>query len=257
MVEKNGAFLQMNGIEAYYGEIRVLNGVSISVAEGEINAILGANGAGKTTTLRTISGVLLPEYGEIYFEGKRIDGSDPAKIVQMGIVQVPEGREIFPNLTVKETLLMGAFTRSDKTTLHSELDWIFTLFPVLQARIRQDSDTLSGGEQQMLAIGRALLAKPRLLMLDEPSLGLSPILVKEIFRVLQELNEQRMSILLVEQNVRLALNISHKGSVLDKGMIVMSGTPQSLMEEDKVRESYLGEGKGKYVARRKLWSGIL
>ena len=152
---------------------------------------------------------------------------------------------------------MGAFTRQDKSGLDSELDWVFSLFPVLKTRMKQDGDTLSGGEQQMLAIGRALLAKPKLLMMDEPSLGLSPILVKEIFKVIKELNEQKITILLVEQNVRVALNVSHKGYVIDKGMIVMSGSPEELFEEDKVKESYLGEGKGKYVARRKLWAGIL
>ncbi len=248
--------LEMKGIETYYGEIRVLNGVSISMSRGEICSILGANGAGKTTTLRTISGVLLPEYGEIYFNGARIDGIDPAKIVKMGIVHVPEGREIFPNLTVKETLLMGAFTRKDRKSLNAELEWIFSLFPALKDRLKQDSDTLSGGEQQMLALGRALLAGPKLLILDEPSLGLSPIYVKEIFKVIKELNKNNMSILIVEQNIRHALNISHRGFVLEKGMIVMSGSPEELMKEDKVRESYLGEGKGKYVARRKLWSSM-
>jgi len=255
--DKENAFLEMKGIETYYGEIRVLNGVSISLFEGEISAILGSNGAGKTTTLRTVSGVLLPEYGEIYFQGKRIDGLDPAKIVRMGIVQVPEGREIFPDLNVKETLLMGAFTRKDRSNINSDLEQVFSLFPVLKSRIKQDSATLSGGEQQMLAIGRALLAKPKLLMLDEPSLGLSPILVKDIFRAIEGLNKENISILIVEQNVRYALNISHRGFVLDKGMIVMSGTPEELIEEDKVKESYLGEGKGKYIARRKLWAGIL
>ena len=254
---KNNGLLQLKGIETYYGEIRVLNGVSASISEGEISAILGSNGAGKTTTLRTISGVLLPEYGEIYFDGKRIDGLDPARIVKMGLVQVPEGREIFPDLTVKENLLMGAFTRKDRKALSSEIERILTLFPALKARIKQDSDTLSGGEQQMLAVGRALLAKPRLLMLDEPSLGLSPLLVVEIFRVIKELQEEGISILVVEQNVRHALSISHRGFVLEKGMMIMSGTAQELMEESKVKESYLGEGKGQYVARRKLWAGIL
>ncbi len=258
MGDGNQALLQMKGVETYYGEIRVLHGVSLSIAEGEISAILGSNGSGKTTTLRTISGVLLPDYGEIHFDGKRIDGLDPAKIVKMGVVQVPEGREIFPDLTVKEALLMGAFTRKDRDKIGSDLEWVFSLFPPLKERVKQDCDTLSGGEQQMLAIGRALLAKPRLLMLDEPSLGLSPVLVKEIFSVIKRLNqEDRISILVVEQNVRHALNISHKGYVLEKGMMVMSGTPKELMEEDRVKESYLGEGKGQYVARRKLWAGIL
>jgi len=249
--------LQLKGIETYYGEIRVLNGASVSISEGQISAILGSNGAGKTTTLRTISGVLLPEYGEIYFGGKRIDGLDPARIVRMGLVQVPEGREIFPDLTVMENLLMGAFTRKNRKALDTELDRIFTLFPILKARIKQDADTLSGGEQQMLAIGRALLAQPRLLMLDEPSLGLSPMLVSEIFKTIRKLREQNISILVVEQNVRQALNIAQMAFVLEKGMIIMSGTSQELMEESKVKESYLGEGKGQYVARRKLWAGIL
>lgn len=256
-MENNNALLHVKGIETYYGEIKVLNGVTMAIKEGEVSVVLGANGAGKTTILRTVSGVLLPEYGEIYFQGERIDGLDPAKIVRKGIVQIPEGREIFPNLTVRETLLMGAFLRKDKSNLDSELEHIFTLFPVLKNRIKQDCDMLSGGEQQMLAIGRALLAKPKLLMMDEPSLGLSPILARKIFQVIQDLNKDNISILIVEQNVRHALNVSHKGFVLDKGMIVMSGTPDELIEEDTVKESYLGEGKGKYVARRKLWAGIL
>ncbi len=251
------ALLELKGIETYYGEVRVLNGISISIFPSQVGAILGANGAGKTTILRTISGVLRPEYGEIYFKGKRIDGLDPAKIVKMGIVHVPEGREIFPDLTVKENLLLGAFTRKDRKNIVSELEWLLSLFPVLKNRLKQDADTLSGGEQQMLAIGRALLAKPKLLMLDEPSLGLSPRLTQEIFKIIKALKEQGMSILIVEQNVRQAMNISHNGFVLEKGMIVMSGTPQQLLAEDKVKESYLGEGKGQYVARRKLWAGIL
>jgi len=254
---ENSPLLELKGIETYYGEIRVLNGVSMKVSPSRICAVLGGNGAGKTTLLRTISGVLIPEYGEIHFEGKRIDGLDPAEIVRLGIVQVPEGREIFPDLTVRENLLMGAFTRRDRTTIASELERIFSLFPILEARLKQDADTLSGGEQQMLAIGRALLAKPRLLMLDEPSLVLSPILVKQIFEVIVKLNQQGIAFLLVEQTVRQALKSAHNGFVLEKGMIVMSGTPRELLEEDKVRESYLGEGKGQYIARRKLWAGIL
>ncbi len=256
-MEKENPLLQLKGIETYYGEIRVLNGASLSISEGQISAVLGSNGAGKTTTLRTISGVLLPEYGEIHFDGKRIDGLDPARIVQMGLVQVPEGREIFPDLTVRENLLMGAFTRKDRKSIDSGLEEMLTLFPSLKARIKQDADTLSGGEQQMLAIGRALLAQPRLLMLDEPSLGLSPMLVVEIFNTIKKLQEQGISILIVEQNVRHALNIAHMAFVLEKGMIIMSGTADELMEESKVKESYLGEGKGQYVARRKLWAGIL
>jgi len=251
------ALLEMKGIETYYGEMRVLNGISITVPPSQVCAVLGANGAGKTTLLRTISGVLLPEYGEIYFEGKRIDGLDPAEIVKRGIVHVPEGREIFPDLTVKENLLLGAFSRKDRKHILFELEKILFLFPGLKDRLKQDADTLSGGEQQMLVIGRALLAKPKLLMLDEPSLGLSPLLTQEIFKIIEALNEQGISILIVEQNVRQAMTISQKGFVLEKGMIVMSGSPQELLEEDKVKESYLGEGKGLYVARRKLWAGIL
>ncbi len=257
MPDQNNPLLEMKGIETYYGESRVLNGVSISISSGEVCAVLGANGAGKTTILRTISGVLLPEYGEIYFDGDRIDGLDPAAIVRMGIVHVPEGREVFPDLTVKENLMMGAFSRRDRRRISSDLDWLFSLFPILKDRLRQDADTLSGGEQQMLAIARALLSKPRLLMLDEPSLGLSPLFVKEIFSVIELLHQNGISILIVEQNVRHALRVSHKGFLLEKGMIVMSGTPAELLDEDKVRESYLGEGKGKYVARRKLWAGLV
>jgi len=243
--------LKMVGVETFYGKIKVLHGISLEVKEGQLVCILGTNGSGKTTILKTISGLVEPEYGTIHFQGERIDHLDPEKLVAMGISHVPEGRQIFPKLTVYENLLMGGFLIKDRDMLHHRLAEVYRLFPVLKKRHKQIAGTLSGGEQQMLAISRALMLKPKLLLLDEPSLGLSPILVQDIFDTIKELHRSDVTILLVEQNVNYALRISDYGYVLSAGKIFMSGTYEELQREEKVRETYLGEGK--YVRRSKLW----
>lgn len=234
--------LKVKNIETYYGPILAVRGVSMEVREAQIAAILGPNGAGKTTILKTIMGLLedQPDKGTIEFAGKRIDGKDAEQIVRMGIAYVPEGREVFPELTVDENLRMGAYSRTDKTQIKQDYQRVLIHFPILASRRNQWAGTLSGGEQQMLAIGRALMARPKLLMLDEPSLGLSPILVREIFRIIQELNQEGITILLVEQNARMALRIAHFGFVLENGRIVLANTPDVLMQDQDVREFYLG-----------------
>jgi branched-chain amino acid transport system ATP-binding protein len=233
--------LSLRNISTYYGNIQALHGVSIEVAEGEIITLLGANGAGKTTTLKSISGVAPPRQGAIVFMGENIEEMSPEKIVAKGIVQVPEGRRIFPLLTVAENLDMGAFLRKDKSGIKKDLDYAYDLFPILAERRHQAGGTLSGGEQQMLAISRGLMAQPRLLLLDEPSLGLAPIIVRRIFEVIKKINaEQNTTIFLVEQNANLALQTAHRGYIMTTGLITMSDTADNLMKNDAVKSAYLG-----------------
>ena len=236
------SMLEIKNIETFYGLIYALRGVSLTVDEGTVTAILGNNGAGKSTILKTVMGLLddQPDKGAIEFLGKRIDGKDPEVIVRMGISYVPEGREVFEELSVKENLQMGAYIRSDRSGIKKDIDNIYAYFPVLKQRENQWAGTLSGGEQQMLAIGRALMNRPRLLFLDEPSLGLSPILVKEIFKIVTAINEAGVTILLVEQNARMALNISDIGLILENGRFVMKGNSEELMEDKDVKEFYMG-----------------
>ncbi len=232
--------LRLDGVHVYYGEIHALKGVSLDVERGEIVALLGNNGAGKTTTLKTISGLLAPRRGTIHLEGAPLVGTPPHAVVGLGVGHVPEGRRIFNRLTVRENLMMGAFLRSDGD-IDADLERAFALFPRLRERIAQVAGTLSGGEQQMLAIGRALMARPRLLLLDEPSMGLAPVLVEQIFETIGEVNRQGMTILLVEQNASMALSIAHRGYVLETGAIVLTGTATALSENAEVRRAYLGE----------------
>jgi len=237
-----GTLLEIKNIETYYGLIYALRGLSLSVEEGTITAILGNNGAGKSTILKTACGLIddQPDKGTIEFMGKRIDGKDTEKIVRMGISYVPEGREVFEELTVRENLLMGAYIRKDRTGIKNDFDRVYGLFPVLKAREGQWAGTLSGGEQQMLAIGRALMNLPKLLFLDEPSLGLSPILVNDIFKIIRTIHKEGTTILLVEQNARMALAISHFGLILENGRFVMKGRASELMEDRDVKEFYMG-----------------
>ena len=245
--------LKLIGIETFYGKIKALHGVSLEVEEGMLVCILGANGAGKTTILKTISGIVKPEMGTIHFDGQRIDGMDPEEIIKLGISLVPENRRIFPGLTVYENLLMGGFLIKDKGLFEKRLEKVTDHFPVLLKRESQQAGTLSGGEQQMLALARALMLEPKLLLLDEPSLGLSPKLVQDIFAIVKDLHQSGVTMLLVEQNVNHALKISDYGYVLTSGKIFLSGTYDELYEEEKVRDMYLGEGK--YTRRARLWSG--
>lgn len=233
--------LRVTDIYTFYGSIAALKGISFEVKKGEIVTLIGANGAGKSTTLMTISGVEQPRKGTIEFEGRRIDGAPPHSIVRAGISQVPEGRRIFPRLSVMENLRMGAYLRDDRDEIRKDLEWVFSLFPVLQERIRQLGGTLSGGEQQMLAIARALMARPKLLLLDEPSLGLAPVLVETIFKTIDQINNEGTTVLLVEQNAHMALNLADRGYVLEVGTIVLSGRAQDLLENVEVRKAYLGE----------------
>ena len=234
--------LKINGIETFYGNIRALKGISLDVPEGSIVTLLGANGAGKTTTLKTISGITPAATGTIEFMGQRIDRIAPEKIVRLGISHVPEGREVFKDLTVTENLKMGAYTRKDKREIAASLQTVYTHYPILRERRNQLAGTLSGGEQQMLAIGRALMSRPKLLLLDEPSLGLAPKLVAEIFRILKDINRHEgITVLLVEQNANKALSIAHYGYVLETGRITLADTAPHLLQNDHVRRSYLGE----------------
>ena len=236
------SLLEIKNIETYYGLIYALRGVSLSVPEGKTTAILGSNGAGKSTLLKTVMGLLddQPDKGTIEFEGKRIDRKDPEVIVRRGISYVPEGREVFEELTVHENLLMGAYIRRDRAGVRNDTETIFKHFPVLRERQDQWAGTLSGGEQQMLAIGRALMNRPKLLFLDEPSLGLSPLLVKDIFSIIKAINKEGVTILLVEQNARMALSIAHIGLVMETGRFVLKGSAEELREDEDVQEFYLG-----------------
>jgi branched-chain amino acid transport system ATP-binding protein len=235
------AVLEVDNVHTYYGNIHALKGITINVNEGEVVTLIGSNGAGKTTTLKTISGVLRPRAGQIRFQGKRIDNIEPDRIVQMGIAHAPEGRRIFSRMTVLENLEMGAYARRDREGIKADMERVLTLFPRLRERLTQKGGTLSGGEQQMLAIGRALMSRPRLLLLDEPSMGLSPILVETIFQVIRDINKQGTTVLLVEQNALMALQVAHRGYVIQTGQIVMEDTGQNLLKSELVRKAYLGE----------------
>ena len=234
--------LRLTDVHTFYGPIEALKGISLEVKESEIVALIGANGAGKSTTLMTISGVLIPRRGQIEFLDENIAGLPTHAIVGKGISQVPEGRRIFPRLTVLENLEMGAFLRRDRRECESDLESVFEQFPILKERRSQLGGTLSGGEQQILAIGRALMARPKLLLMDEPSLGLAPIVVKKIFEIIRKINRGGRTILLVEQNARAALNLAHRGYVMETGRIVMEGEARALLSDPRVREAYLGEG---------------
>jgi len=235
------AMLELKGVHTYYGNIHALKGVSLYMDKGEIVTLIGGNGAGKTTTLNTISGLLKPRQGTISLEGKRIDTVLPHKIVEMGVSQAPEGHRIFARLTVRENLEMGAFTRTDAEGIQEDMDRVFRLFPVLKERVKQPGGTLSGGEQQMLAIGRALMAHPKVMLLDEPSMGLAPMLVEAIFQTIRDLNEQGTTILLVEQNALAALSVADRGYVMETGTITLTGTGQELLNDPRVKAAYLGE----------------
>jgi branched-chain amino acid transport system ATP-binding protein len=233
--------LRMDNVKTYYGNIRALKGISITVDEGEIVCLIGGNGAGKSTTLMTISGVLTPIEGDVLYHERSIVSVRPDNIVKMGVCQVPEGRMIFPILTVMENLDLGSYTRKDTKGVKEDFDRVFQLFPVLYERRKQYGGTLSGGEQQMLAIARALMGRPKLLLLDEPSLGLAPILVDTIFETIRRINDQGTTILLVEQNAQLALQFSNRGYVIETGNIILEDTSEELLENESVKKAYLGE----------------
>jgi branched-chain amino acid transport system ATP-binding protein len=235
------ALLEINDIHTYYGAIQALHGVSVQVDEGEIVTLIGANGAGKSTLLNTVCGLLRPRQGSIYFEGEPIHALPPHEIVVRGIAQAPEGRNVFGRLNVSENLEMGAFARKDKDGIQRDMERVYTLFPRLKERSRQMAGTLSGGEQQMLAIGRSLMANPRVLLLDEPSMGLAPILVEAIFDTIREINSLGVTILLVEQNALMALSVAKRGYVLETGEIVLKDSASALQENEMVRKAYLGE----------------
>ncbi len=232
--------LRVRGLHTYYGDLHALRGVSLHVAEGEIVSVIGSNGAGKTTTLMTISGVLAPRKGEVEFDGRRLEGRKPSEIVGLGLGHVPEGRQLFGSMSVEENLLMGACSRRAKEDRAASLDRVYSLFPRLLERRQQSAGMLSGGEQQMVAIGRGLMAVPRLLMLDEPSLGLSPVMVTVMFRAIQQINQAGTTILLVEQNVFRALKLSRRGYILENGGIVAEGSSAELLRNPQVRATYLG-----------------
>ncbi|MFY9227213.1 MAG: ABC transporter ATP-binding protein [Blastocatellia bacterium] len=233
--------LQLEDLHVSYGAIKALKGISIKVEQGEVVTLIGANGAGKTTTLRTITGLLTPKQGRVLFEGKDISGTPTHKVVAQGICMSPEGRGVFANLSVEENLELGAYLANDAARIKSDLEKVFVLFPRLKERLKQISGTLSGGEQQMVAIGRAMMARPRLLLLDEPSLGLAPLVVKAIFQAIDEINKAGTTVLLVEQNAHTALKHSHRAYVLETGTIVLEGNSQELAADKRVREAYLGE----------------
>jgi branched-chain amino acid transport system ATP-binding protein len=235
------SLLAVNDIHTYYGHIHALKGISITVEQGEVVTLIGSNGAGKTTTLKTISGLLRPREGTIELEGERISGMPAHVIVSKGIGQSPEGRQIFTRLTVMENLEMGAYSRQDKSTIQKDLDHVFQLFPRLAERRAQAGGTLSGGEQQMLAMGRALMTRPRILLLDEPSMGLAPVLVDTIFEIIKALNAEGVTILLVEQNATRALSVANRGYVLETGRIIIQGNAHELAANEEVRKAYLGE----------------
>lgn len=232
--------LNIRDLHVHYGGIHALKGISIDVPEGKIVTLIGANGAGKSTTLRTIAGLVRRTSGEILYKGKSIAGWSPEDVVKAGIVMVPEGRRIFPHLSVLDNLMLGAYSRNDKDGIKRDLEWVCELFPKLKERLWQKGGTLSGGEQQMLALARALMGSPKLLMLDEPSLGLAPMLVKEVFEIIETINQQGKTVLLVEQNAFASLKIAHYAYVLEVGQIVLEGTCQELLKDKRVHEAYLG-----------------
>lgn len=234
------AMLEVKDLNVYYGAIHAIKNISFEVNEGEIITLIGANGAGKTTTLHAVSGLLKPKSGSIHFCGKEITHTDAYKIPKLGLAQVPEGRRVFANMTVMENLEMGAYIRNGKENLNEEYERIFERLPRLKERRKQAAGTLSGGEQQMLAIGRALMSKPKMLLLDEPSMGLSPILVQEIFSIIQDVNKTGVTVLLVEQNAKMALNIANRAYVLETGQVVISGDAKELSNNEQVRKAYLG-----------------
>ena len=238
----NGIILSVEGVHTYYGAIHALKGVTIEVREGEVVTLIGSNGAGKSTTLRTINGLVHPRQGSIHFQGRDITKTAPHEIVAMGISQSPEGRRLFPRMTVLENLEMGAFQRSDKSAMQDDLERVYGLFPRLHERRSQRAGTLSGGEQQMCAMGRALMARPKLLMLDEPSMGLAPIFVERIFEIVVEINKQGTPILLVEQNALAALAVAKRGYVLETGSVALTDEAAVLRDNEQVRKTYLGEG---------------
>ena len=232
--------LEVKGISVAYDDIQVLNGVNLRVQEGEIVTLIGSNGAGKTTTLNSISGLMDIREGTITLDSRRIDQMPPHRIIELGVTQIPEGRELFPEMTVLENLELGAYLPRARKLYGESLEWVYQLFPVLKGRSSQMTGTLSGGEQQMVAIGRGLMARPKILMLDEPSLGLAPLVVDELFQIINEINKTRVDILLVEQDVNLALEIAHRAYLIENGKIVMEGKSQDFVADDYVRESYLG-----------------
>ena len=235
------ALLEVRNLETFYGPIMAIRGVSLVVNKGEVVTVLGANGAGKTTLLKTISGIMDPEKGQVLFEGEEIQGREPHQIVKRGIVQVPEGREVFPLLTVEENLALGAYTRSDKAEIARDRDLVFSYFPILAERRRQEAGTLSGGQQQMLAIGRGLMLRPKIMLLDEPSLGLSPLLTQEIFTILRRLNaDEGVTMMVVEQNAAVALDLADRGYVMELGRIVMSDSAERLAASEDIQSFYLG-----------------
>ena len=246
--------LRVKNLESFYGPIMAIRGASLRIRKGEIVTVLGANGAGKTTLLKTISGVMNPEKGEIFYRGEDIAGSEPDQVVRDGIVHVPEGREVFPLLSVEENLRMGAFTRSDNAAIAKDIEMVFGYFPILKERRKQNAGTLSGGQQQMMAIGRGLMARPEVMLLDEPSLGLSPLLVKEIFAIIRRLNRERgVTMLLVEQNAKVALDVAHYGYVMELGRLVMDGPAKQLAQSKDVQEFYLGVREDENPRGQRRW----
>lgn len=232
--------LEVKNLSVHYGMIQAVRNVDFTVNEGEIVSLIGANGAGKSTILKTLSGLIHPSEGEIVYLGENIASTSAKKIVEKGLVQVPEGRHVFPGLTVKENLELGAFLRKDKEEIQKDMEAVFESFPILKERKDQDAQTLSGGEQQMLAMGRALMSRPKLLLLDEPSMGLAPIFIREIFKIIQEIQKTGTTVLLIEQNAKMALSISNRAYVLETGSVVLSGTGQELLESDEIQKAYLG-----------------
>lgn len=232
--------LEVKNLSVHYGMIQAVRNVDFTVNEGEIVSLIGANGAGKSTILKTLSGLIHPSEGEILYLGENIASTSAKKIVEKGLVHVPEGRHVFPGLTVKENLELGAFLRKDKEEIQKDMEAVFERFPILKERKDQDAQTLSGGEQQMLAMGRALMSRPKLLLLDEPSMGLAPIFIREIFKIIQEIQKTGTTVLLIEQNAKMALSISNRAYVLETGSVVLSGTGQELLESDEIQKAYLG-----------------
>ncbi len=254
MTDKNSPVLRVDNLESYYGPIMAIRGVSLEVREGQIVTVLGANGAGKTTLLKTISGVMDPEKGTVVLENEQIQGEEPDRIVNRGMVHVPEGREIFPLLTVAENIAMGAYTRSDQQDINRDTEMVYSYFPILKERMSQAAGTLSGGQQQMLAIGRGLMASPRIMLLDEPSLGLSPLLTEEIFAIIRRLNEeQKVTMMLVEQNAAVALGVADYGYVMELGRIVMADDAATLAASKDVQEFYLGISQDENQRGQRRW----